>query len=82
MKSRSNDFELVSNQPVLSSSDPMHQIYLGVAKDLLPYHHNEMDQHPKAEISSYFESLGLPKEFIYTIRSLEILNIFKAKDAT
>ena len=47
VKGRSKDLELVPNQPVSSPIDPIHEIFLGNAKDLLPYH-NEMDPHHKA----------------------------------
>ena len=60
----------------------MYQFYLGFAKDLPPYNHNEMDPHHNAEINSFLESVDLPKEFKNSVRCLEALTFFKAKDAT
>ena len=63
MKGRSQDLELGSNRPVSSPIDPTHQNFLGVAKDLLPYHYDEMDPHHNAEINSFLESVELTEEF-------------------
>ena len=43
VKGRSKVFDVISNQPLSSPIDPMHQIFLGVAKDLLQHHYNKMD---------------------------------------
>ena len=59
-----------SNQPVLSPIDPTHQIFLGVVKDLLPYHYNEMNTHHNAEINSFLESVDLTEEFKISVTSL------------
>ena len=53
VKGRSKAFDVISNQPLLSPIDPMHQIVLGVAKDLLQHHYNKMNADHKAEINSF-----------------------------
>ena len=63
VRGRSKDLELVSNGTVTSPIDPMHEIFLFNAKDLLPYHHNEMNPHHRDENCSFLESVALPKEF-------------------
>ena len=80
VKGRSKAFDVISNQPISSPIDPMHQIFLGVAKDLLQHHYNKMDADHKAEINSFLEYVDLPKEFKNNVRSLEALASFKAKE--
>ena len=80
VKGRSKAFDVISNQPLSSPIDPMHQIFLGVAKDLLQHHYNKMDADHKAEINTFLEYVDLPKEFKNKVRSLEALASFKAKE--
>ena len=80
VKGRSKDLELGSNRPVSSPIDPTHQIFLGIAKDLLPYNYNEMDPDHNAEINSFLESVDLTEEFKNNVRSLEVLTIFNIKE--
>ena len=81
VKGRSKAFDLISNQPLSSPVDPMHQLFLGVAKDILLHHYERMRPEHKTEINIFIDSLDLPKEFKNSLRKLDSLSNFKAKEA-
>ena len=80
VKGRSKVFNVISNLPLSSPVDPMHQLFLGVAKDILLYHYETMRSEHEEEINSFIGTLDLPKEFRNTIRKLQALHNFKAKE--
>ena len=80
VKGRSKAFDLISNQPLSSPIDPMHQLFLGVAKDVLFHHYERMRPEHKTEINIFIESFHLPKEFKNSLRNLDSLSNFKAKE--
>ena len=80
VKGKSKAFDLISNQPLSSPIDPMHQLFLGVAKDILLHHYERMRPEHKTEINIFIESLDLPKEFKNSLRKLDSLSNFKAKE--
>ena len=80
VKGRSKAFNLISNQPLSSPVDPMHQLFLGVAKDILLHHYERMRPEHKTEIKIFFDSLDLPKEFKNSLQKLDSLSNFKAKE--
>ena len=80
VKGRSKAFDLISNQPHSSPVDPMHQLFLGVAKDILLHHYERMRPEHKTEINFFIESLGLPKQFKNSLRKFDSLSNFKAKE--
>ena len=80
VKGLSKAFDIISNLPLSSPVDPMHQLFLGVGKDLLLYHYERMRPHHREEINSFLSSLDVPKEFKNMIRPLDALSNFKAKE--
>ena len=80
VKGRSKAFDLISNQTFSSPIDPKHQLFLGVAKDILLHHYERMRPEHKTEINIFIESHDLPKEFINSLRKLDSLSNFKAKE--
>ena len=80
VKGRSKAFDLISNQPLSPTIDPMHQLFLGVAKDVLSHHYDRMRPEHKTEINIFIDSLDLPKEFKNKLRKLDSLSNFKAKE--
>ena len=80
VQGRSKAFDLISNQPLPSPIDPMHQLFLGVAKDILLHHYESMRTEHKTEINIFIESLDLPKDFKNSLRKLDSLSNFKAKE--
>ena len=57
------NFSFIPELPLTAPIDGMHQLFLGVAKDLLSFCYERMRNDKKAEIEKNFESIELPKEF-------------------
>ena len=71
---------MISKQPLSSPNDPMQQLLLGVAKDIQLHPYERMTPEHKTEINIFIESLDLPKEFKISLRKLDSLSNFKAKE--
>ena len=80
LKGRSEILSLIPNQPLSSPVDPMHQLFLGVSKELFLFFYDKMHTNEKRELNEFFSSLKLPHEFKNSFRSLDALHIFKAKE--
>ena len=79
VKGRSILLSLLPNQPLSSPIDPMHQLFLGVAKDLLGYIYDKMRVEHRGQLNTFLGSVALPKELENTVRSFEALSNMKAK---
>ena len=80
VKGRSILLSLIPNQPLSSPIDPMHQLFLGVAKDLLGYLYDKMRVEHRGQLNTFLGSVALPKELENTVRRLEALSNMKAKE--
>ena len=80
VKGRSILLPLIPNQPLWSPIDPMHQLFLGVAKDLLVYLYDKMRVEHRGQLNTFLGSVALPKELENTVRSLEALSNMEAKE--
>ena len=80
VKGRSKAFDLISNQPLLSPIEPMHQLFLGVAKYILLHQYERMRPEHKSEINIFIDYLDLPKEFKNSLRKHDSLSNFKTKE--
>ena len=80
VKGRSVLLSVIRNQPLSSPIDPMHQLFLGVGKDLLSFFYEQMKSEHKSELNKVLSDLILPIELKNTVRSLDVLSTFKAKE--
>ena len=71
---------VIPNQPLSSPIDPMHQLFLGVAKDLFGHFYDKMPSVQKRDLNHFRSSIKLPRELKNSVRSLDSLNTFKAKE--
>ena len=78
VKGRSKILSLIPNQPLSSPVDPMHQLFLGVSKELFLFFYDKMHSAEKRELNEFISSLKLPHEFKNSVRSLDPLHTFKA----
>ena len=68
VKGRSKVFNVISNLPLSSPVDLMHQLFLGVAKNILLYYYETLRSEHKEEVNSFIGTLDLPEEFRNMIR--------------
>ena len=80
VKGRSEILSVIANQPLTSPVDPKHQLFLGVGKDVLIFFYDRMRPEHKSELNDCLSNIVLPIELKNTVRSLEALNNFKAKE--
>ena len=80
VKGRSKILSVIPNQPLSSPIDPMHQLFLGVTKELLGYFYDKMFSSEKKEFNEFLNSVLLPKELKTSVRDLDCLSNFKAKE--
>ena len=62
VKGRSVLLSNIRNQPLSSPIDPMHQLFLGVGKDLLSFFYEQMKSDYKSELNKVLSDLILPIE--------------------
>ena len=80
VKGRSKILSVIPNQPLSSPIDPMHQLFLGVTKELLGYFYDKMFSSEKKELNEFLNLVLLPKELKNSVRGLDFLSNFKAKE--
>ena len=80
VKGRSKILSVIPNQPLSSPIDPMHQLFLGVTKELLGYFYDKMFSSEKKELNEFLNSVLLPTELKNSVRGLDCLSNFKAKE--
>ena len=80
VKGRSKILSVIPNQSLSSPIDPMHQLFLGVTKELLGYFYDKMFSSEKKELNKFLNSVLLPKELKNSVRGLDCLSNFKAKE--
>ena len=79
VKGRSEILSVIANQPLTSPVSPMHQLFLGVGKDVLFFYDRMRPEH-KSELNDCLSNIVLPIELKNFVRSLEALNNFKSKE--
>ena len=80
VKGFSKIFHLIPHQPLTSPIDTVHQIFLGVGKDLISYPYNSITNDRKPALNKSLQKIYLPKEIKRSVRSLELLKNFKANE--
>ena len=80
VKGRSKLLSIISNQPLTSPIDVMHQLFLGVAKDLLTFFYECMISERKHRLNAFLSELSVPRELKNTVRTMDSLPNFKAKE--
>ena len=80
VKGRSTVFSLIPNQPLTSPVDVMHQLLLGVAKELLLFYYERLRHDKKVELDLFLSRNEAPKEFTRKICPLKDIATFKAKE--
>ena len=80
VQGRSKILTLIPNQPLSSPVDPMHQLFLGVTKDLLGHLYDKMLTNRKKDLNQFLSSMKLPCELKNSVRPLDSLSTFKAKE--
>ena len=80
VKGRSKILSVIPNQPLSLPIDPMHHLFLGVTKELLGYFYDKMFSSEKKELNEFLYSVLLPNELKNSVRGLDCLSNFKAKE--
>ena len=80
VKGRSAILSIIPNQPLSSPIDPMHQLFLGVGKDLITFFYDQMRAEHKSQLNETLSRISLPKELKNTVRPLDSISSFKAKE--
>ena len=80
VKGRSKTLSVILNQPISSPIDPMHQLFFGVIKELLGYLYDKMFSSEKKELNELLNSVLLPRELKNSVRGLDCLSNFIAKE--
>ena len=80
VKGRSVLLSVIRNQPLSSPVDPIHQLFLGVGKDLLSFFYEQMKSEHESELNKVLSDLILPIGLKNTVRSLDLLSTFKPKE--
>ena len=70
VQGRSKILTLIPNQPLSSPVDPMHQLFLGVTKDLLGLLYDKMLTNRKKDLNQFLSSMKLPCELKNSVRPL------------
>ena len=71
---------MIPNQPLTSPVDVMHQLLLGVAKELLLFYYERLRHDKKVELDLFLSRIEAPKEFRRKIRPVKDIATFKAKE--
>ena len=80
VQGKSKILTLIPNQPLSSPVDPMHQLFLVVTKDLLGHLYDKMLTNRKKDLNQFLSSMKLPCELKNSVRPLDSLSTFKAKE--
>ena len=80
VKGRRKLLAVVSNLPLTAPVDVMHQLFLGVAKDLLTFFYEGMRPERRQKLNAFLSDIDLPRELENTVRKLDSLVSFKAKE--
>ena len=80
VQGRSKILTPIPNQPLSSPVDLMHQLFLGVTKDLLGHLYDKMLTNRKKDLNQFLSSMKLPCELKNSVRPLDSLSTFKAKE--
>ena len=62
VKGRSSVFSLIPHQPLTSPIDVMHQLFLGVCKDIFLYYYERLQKEKKRELDLIVSKIQAPKE--------------------
>ena len=80
VKGRSKIFSVIANQPLSSPVDTMHQLFLGVSRDLLTYFYDCMKADSKRKLNKILSGIQTPREIKRSVRSFDHLANMKASE--
>ena len=80
VKGRSEIFSVIANQPLSSPVDTMHQLFLGVSRDLLTYFYDRMKADSKRKLNKILSGIQTPREIKRSVRSFDHLANMKVSE--